>query len=147
MQASKFGWVDEVFKSEIVLSSFSVKFDSDYAREEKEDWEGVISAFDKDRIDYVTKEHVRTVMILESFTLMEYYSAVKANAGIIIFYEESSDTFYVGLIDEKHKEAYNMLFHKLYMENNSNRFIHLRREGTIAEDYKPVNIEILKQAA
>lgn len=147
MQASKIGWVDEVFKSKIVLSSFSVKFDSDYAKEEKDDWNEVISAFDKDRIDYVTKDHVRTVMILESFTLMEYYSAVKVNAGIIIFYEESSDTFYVGLIDENHKEVYNMLFHKLFMENNSNRFIHLRREGTIAEDYKPVKIEILKKAA
>ncbi len=86
-------------------------------------------------------------MILKSFTLVEYYNAVKAKAGIMIFYEESSDTFYVGLIDENHKEVYNMLFHKLFMENNSNRFIHLRREGTIAEDYKPVKIEILKKAA
>jgi hypothetical protein len=33
------------------------------------------------------------------------------------------------------------------MENNENKFVHLRRVHAIPEDYKPVWIQILKEAA
>lgn len=140
-------WIVSSFRSERIISSFAVKFDTNYAREEKEDWQSVIKAFDKPRTDYSTKEITRQVKITYGYGDMAYFEAYSSGAGIMVYHDEVDDTFYVGLLRETSRELFEMLFRKVLMENNSNKFLHLRRIHTIPEDYRPVNVEYLKRAA
>ena len=140
-------WIVEYFMRERIISSFAVRFDTNYAREEKEDWESVIKAFAEERTDYSTKEVTRQLRITYSYGDIGYYEAFASGAGIMVYHDEVDDTFYVGLIREDSRELFEMLFRKVFMENNSNKFLHLRRVHTISEDYRPIKVKYLKEAA
>ena len=132
--------------------SLVVKFDEKYAWEEEDDFE--------DTLNLLTQGFRRAEDIDSNVWAIEHRlaykvdcdqkaidSAKKLRAGLMAYKDPTTGAYYLGLLRPEYKELFILLFHKVFMERNANKFMELRRLGDIPADFKPLEVVMLKEAA
>lgn len=143
---------ENAFRGNDFLMSFVVKFDEKYAAEEEADFDETLRLFSRgfrhgDVFDANIKVVEYRLVYRESYGQEAIDSAKKLNAGLMAYHDPITGNYYVGLLREDYKSLFNLLYHKVFMENNSNKFMDIKRLEEVPADFKAVNIKLLKSVA
>ena len=143
---------EEAFRGQDFLTSFVVRFDEEYAQEEEADFEETLRLFSKgfrhgDVFDLNIKVIEYRLTYQESYGKEAIDSAKSLRAGLMAYHDTITGNYYVGLLRSEYKDLFYILYHKLFMEKNQNKFMEIKRLGKVSEDFTGVYIELLKNVA
>ena len=143
---------EEAFRGQDFLTSFVVRFDEEYAQEEEADFEETLRLFSKGfRHGDVFDSHLKVIEYRltsqESYGKEAIDSAKRLRAGLMAYHDTITGNYYVGLLRSDYKELFDLLYHKVFMEKNQNKFMEIKRLGKVPQDFTGVYIELLKDVA
>lgn len=143
---------EEAFRGKDFLMSFVVKFDEKYAVEEEDDFEDTLRLFSRgfrhgDVFDTNVSVVEYRLVYQESYGMEAINSAKGLRAGLMAYHDAITGNYYVGLLRDDYKDLFNLLYHKVFMERNQNKFMEIKRLGKVPMDFVGVYIELLKSVA
>ena len=143
---------EETFRNKDFLTSFVAKFDEKYAQEEEADFEETLRLFSRgfrhgDVFDSSIKVIEYRLAYQESYGKDAIDSAMSLRAGLMAYHDTITGNYYVGLLRSEYKDLFDILYHKLFMEKNQNKFMEIKRLGKVPNDFTGVYIELLKDVA